>query len=190
MLRFEIVYNGLQLNSLKLDIAHFPNIQPAKQQWSTSGMYNRCAKAKENMHALLCLEQTNKSHNISTECVPFALATGETVKLKPHSKTQTGSEEDFTVSRVTSSTFTHYCQQGVYIAAPGTLSPLFKDSFKLTKLVSRRHLASVECQVCLRFSLVLRCPETQNKDYHIQTMYSHMHQPDLSAQHFHLKTKA
>lgn len=57
-----MLYNNLLLlNSLELGIAHFPNIQPGKPHCATTEMYNRCVKAKENMHPLLCLKWTNKS---------------------------------------------------------------------------------------------------------------------------------
>lgn len=46
--------------SLKLGIAHFPNIQTAKPHCTTTAMYNRCAKAKENMHPFLRLEWTKQ----------------------------------------------------------------------------------------------------------------------------------
>lgn len=59
-----ILYNYLLLlNSLKRGIAHFSNIQPAKPQrttTTTTAMYNRCVRAKENMHPLLCLEWTKQ----------------------------------------------------------------------------------------------------------------------------------
>lgn len=56
-----VLYNYLLLSSsLELGIAHFANIQLGKPHCATTAMYNRCVKAKENMHPLLCLERTNK----------------------------------------------------------------------------------------------------------------------------------